>query len=120
MSPTASGLPRRGGAAGFFLDDERYGTPFIERARKLGVHNIAVHKGLAFGARGYEYSIARDIGPAARRHADMSFLVYDSGFDTAVKEGPYDAQAQAGVDTLVRSMLEAGRPRNVYAELGST
>ena len=56
------------GAAGFFLDDDRYGTPFIERARKLGVSNIAVHKGLAFGARGYEYSTARDIGPAARRH----------------------------------------------------
>jgi len=110
----------RDGAAGFFLDDERYGTPFIERARKLGVRNIAVHKGLAFGPRGYEYSIARDIGPAARRHPDMSFLVYHSGFDTAVKEGPYDAQARAGVDTLVRSMLEAGQPRNVYAELGST
>ena len=34
------------GPAGFFLDDERHGTPFIERARKLGVRNIAVHKGL--------------------------------------------------------------------------
>ena len=25
------------GPAGFFLDDERHGTPFIERARALGV-----------------------------------------------------------------------------------
>jgi uncharacterized protein len=110
----------RDGAAGFFLDDEKHGTPFIERARKLGVRNIAVHKGLAFGPRGYEFSTSRDIGPAARRHPDMSFLIYHSGFDTAVKEGPYDAQAKAGVDVLVRSMLEAGSPRNVYAELGST
>ena len=108
------------GPAGFFLDDERYGTPFIERARKLGVRNIAVHKGLSFGSRGYEYSMARDIGPAAKRHADMRFLVYHSGFDTGVKEGPYDANAKAGVDVLVRSMIEAGTPRNVYAELGST
>jgi len=108
------------GAAGFFLDDERFGTPFIERARKLGVRNIAVHKGLAFGPRGYEYSTSRDIGPAAKRHPDISFLVYHSGFDTGVKEGPYDAQAKAGVDVLVRSMLDAGQPRNVYAELGST
>jgi len=108
------------GAAGFFLDDDRHGTPFIERARKLGVRNIAVHKGLAFGPRGYEYSIARDIGPAARRHPDMNFLVYHSGFDTGVKEGPYDPRAKAGVDVLVRSMLESGQPRNVYAELGST
>jgi predicted TIM-barrel fold metal-dependent hydrolase len=108
------------GAEGFFLDDDRFGTPFIERARKLGVRNIAVHKGLAFGARGYPYSTARDIGPAARRHPDINFLVYHSGFDTALTEGPYDPQAKAGVDALIRSVLEAGRPANVYAELGST
>ena len=110
----------RDGAEGFFLDDDRFGTPFIERARKLGVRNIAVHKGLAFGARGYAYSSARDLGPAARKHPDMNFLVYHSGFDTGIKEGPYEAQAKAGVDALIRSVLEAGRPGNVYAELGST
>ncbi|MCU0949767.1 MAG: amidohydrolase family protein [Burkholderiaceae bacterium] len=108
------------GAAGFFLDDERFGTPFIERARKLGVRNIAVHKGLPFGARGHAYSLARDIGPAAKRHADMNFLVYHAGFDTQVKEGPYDPSAKAGVDVLIRSFEDAGRPKNVYAELGST
>ena len=110
----------RDGAAGFFLDDDTYGAPFIERARKLKVRNIAVHKGLAFGPRGYEYSTSRDIGPAAVRYPDMTFLIYHSGFDTGVKEGPYDPQAKAGVDVLVRSMREAGRPKNVYAELGST
>jgi hypothetical protein len=110
----------RDGAEGFYLDDERYGLPFIERARKLGVRNICVHKGLAFGARGYAYSLARDIGPAARRYPDMNFLVYHSGFDTQVKEGPYDPNAKAGVDVLIRSLLQAGAPKNVYAELGST
>jgi predicted TIM-barrel fold metal-dependent hydrolase len=50
----------------------------------------------------------------------MTFLIYHSGFDTGVKEGPYDPHAKAGVDVLVRSMREAGRPKNVYAELGST
>jgi hypothetical protein len=110
----------RDGAAGFFLDDDTYGAPFIERARKLKVRNIAVHKGLAFGPRGYEYSTSRDVGPAAVRFPDMTFLIYHSGFDTGVKEGPYDPQAKAGVDVLVRSMRDAGRPKNVYAELGST
>jgi hypothetical protein len=110
----------RDGAAGFFLDDDRFGAPFIERARRLKVRNIAVHKGLAFGPRGYEYSVSRDVGPAALRYPDMTFLIYHSGFDTGVKEGPYDPQAKAGVDVLVRSMREAGRPKNVYAELGST
>ncbi len=108
------------GAEGFFLDDDRFGAPFIERARRLGVRRIAVHKGLAFGPRGYEYSSARDMGPAARRHPDMQFLVYHAGFDTQVREGPHDPQARFGVDALVRSMNEAGRPGNVYAELGST
>jgi len=84
------------------------------------VRNIAVHKGLAFGPRGYEFSTARDIGPAARRHPDMSFLIYHSGFDATVKEGPHDPRARAGVDVLVNSMREAGKPGNVYAELGST
>lgn len=110
----------RDGVAGFYLDDDRYGTPFIERARKLGVRNICVHKGLAFGPRGYEFSLSRDIGPAAKRHADMNFLVYHAGFDTQVKEGPYDPNAKAGVDVLIRSYLDAGKPPNVYAELGST
>ena len=108
------------GAEGFFLDDERFGTPFVERVRSLGVKTIAVHKGLPFGPRGHVYSLARDIGPAARRHPDMTFLVYHAGFDPAVKEGPYDPNAKAGVDVLLRSMREAGNPPNVYAELGST
>lgn len=108
------------GPAGFRLDDDRHGTPFIERARRLGVRNVCVHKGLPFGARGHEFSLADDIGPAAKRHADINFLVYHSGFDTAVKEGPYDPWAKAGVDVLIRSFLAAGRPKNVYAELGST
>jgi predicted TIM-barrel fold metal-dependent hydrolase len=108
-----------GPGGGFYLDDERHGLPFIERARKLGVRNICVHKGLAFGPQGYRYSICRDIGPAAKRHPDLNFLVYHSGFDTGVKEGPYDSGANAGVDVLIRSVREHG-VENVYAELGST
>jgi hypothetical protein len=110
----------RDGAAGFWLDDERYGLPFIERAKKLGVRNICVHKGLAFGERGYAYSTSVDVGRTARRYPELNFLVYHSGFDTSGWEGPYDPQAKAGVDVLIRSFLDAGRPANVYAELGST
>jgi hypothetical protein len=109
----------RDGAAGFYLDDERYGLPFIERARKLGVRNICVHKGLAFGPRGYEFSSCADVGRAAKRYPDLNFLVYHSGFDTGIKEGPYDPNAKFGVDALIRSVGENG-VSNVYAELGST
>lgn len=109
----------RDGDAGFWLDDERYGLPFIERAKQLGVRNICVHKGLAFGPRGYEFSTSRDVGRAAKRFPELNFLVYHSGFDTMVKEGPYDPDAKAGVDVLIRSVRENG-VKNVYAELGST
>ncbi len=109
----------RDGAAGFFLDDERFGLPFIERARKLGVRNICVHKGLAFGPRGYEFSSCMDVGRAAKRYPDLNFLVYHSGFDTGIKEGPYDPKAKFGVDALIRTVAENG-VNNVYAELGST
>jgi predicted TIM-barrel fold metal-dependent hydrolase len=105
---------------GFFLDDERHGVPFIERAQALKVRNICVHKGLPFGAQGYEYSTCRDIGPAARRFPQMRFLVYHSGFDPRLREGPYDAEAKAGVDALIASVERAGAKGNVYAELGST
>ncbi len=109
----------RDGVEGFYLDDERHGLAFIERARRLGVRNICVHKGLAFGARGYRFSTCVDVGRVARRYPDMNFLIYHSGFDTAVKEGPYDPNAAAGVDVLIRSVREHD-VKNVYAELGST
>jgi len=108
------------GPEGFYLDDERHGLPFIERARKLGVRNICVHKGLPFGQRGYAYSTCRDIGVVARRYPDMNFLVYHSGFDPGVPEGPYNPQAKAGVDALIASVEQHGARSNVFPELGST
>ena len=84
------------------------------------MRNICVHKGLPFGAEGYEYSTCRDIGPAAKRYPELNFLVYHSGFDPRVKEGPYDANAKAGVDVLIASAARSGAAKNVYAELGST
>jgi predicted TIM-barrel fold metal-dependent hydrolase len=106
---------------GFFLDDD-VGLAFIERARKLGVRNIAIHKGLPFGQRGYEHSTCVDIGRVAKRFPDVNFLVYHSGFVTEKKEGPYDPQRTDGIDALITS-LQANNVTpggNVYAELGST
>jgi hypothetical protein len=42
-------------ARAFFLDDEQ-GLKLIEKARKLGIRNIAVHKGLPFGPQSYAHS----------------------------------------------------------------
>ena len=110
------------GGKGFFLSDD-IGMRFIENARRLGVKNICVHKGLPFGRRSYEHSQCSDIGVVAKRFPDVNFLVYHSGFVTGVREQPYDYAANRdGVDTLVRSLIDNRIPpnANVFAELGST
>ena len=110
------------GGRGYFLTDE-VGIRFVERARALGVKVICIHKGLPFGSRSYEHSQCSDIGPIAKRFPDVKFLIYHSGFVTAVREEAYDPAAKRdGVDTLIRSLAESGvKPgANVYAELGST
>jgi predicted TIM-barrel fold metal-dependent hydrolase len=105
---------------GFFLSDD-IGIRFIERARKLGVKNIAVHKGLPFGNRSYEHSQCTDIGVVAKRFPDVNFLIYHSGFVTGVKEDAYQP-GRDGIDTLITSLQKNNVPpgSNVYAELGST
>jgi predicted TIM-barrel fold metal-dependent hydrolase len=106
---------------GFYMTDD-VGIAFCERARQVGVHNIAIHKGLAFGPKSYEHSTSSDIGPIAKRFPDLNFLIYHSGYVVGKDEGPYDPQRTDGIDSLVSSVLKAGvKPNsNVYAELGST
>ena len=108
------------GGRGYFLSDD-IGTRLIERARALGVKTIAVHKGLPFGRRSFEHSRCTDIGVVAKRFPDVNFLVYHSGFDPEVSEGPYRA-GNDGVDSLIASLQEndVAPGSNVYAELGST
>ena len=110
------------GDKGFFMTDD-VGIAFCERARALGIRNIAIHKGLPFGPKSYEHSTCSDIGPIAKRFPDLNFLIYHSGFVTeGAPEGPYDASRTDGIDALVTSLKKAGvAPNtNVYPELGST
>ena len=106
---------------GFFLDDE-VGLKFIDKAVKLGIRNIAIHKGLAFGQRSYEHSTCVDVGRVAKRYPNVNFLIYHSGYVADSVEGPYDEKRTDGIDALVTSLIKnAIAPgSNVYAELGST
>jgi predicted TIM-barrel fold metal-dependent hydrolase len=109
------------GAPGFWMNDEP-GIAMIEKARRLGIRNIAIHKGLPFGQRSYEHSTCADIGRVARQFPDVNFLIYHSGFVTEKEEGPYDPKREDGIDALISSLHKAGLSHrsNVYAELGST
>ena len=106
---------------GFFLDDEP-GIRMIEEARRLGIRNVAIHKGLPFGRQSYAHSTCVDVGRIAKRYPDVNFLIYHSGFVTEKGEGPYDPRREDGIDALVTSCKRAGigRGGNVYPELGST
>jgi uncharacterized protein len=106
---------------GFFLDDDA-GLALIEKARKLGIKTIAVHKGLPFGPESYEHSTCIDVGRVAKRFPDVNFLIYHSGFVVEKTEGAYDPKRIDGIDALVTSLRTNGITpgSNVYAELGST
>jgi len=106
---------------GYFLSDPP-GIAMIEKARKLGIKVVCVHKGIPFGRRSYEHSLCDDVGVVAARFPDVKFLIYHSGFVPGQAEGPYDPTRNEGVDSLVSSLARNGvEPgANVYAELGST
>jgi hypothetical protein len=108
---------------GLFLDPSADAARMFDRARQLGVKTIAVHKGVPLPGLQYEQSSPRDMGPAAAANPDLTFLVYHSGWEPGVPEGPYNAAEPKGVDRLIRSHQDAGLKRNegnLYAELGST
>jgi hypothetical protein len=113
------------GGGAWWLDDHEpglpaVGEPFIRRSVELGIDTIAVHKGFGGGSR---FASPVDVGPAARRHRDVRFVVYHSGYESGGFEGPYTPDtADVGVNRLISSMERAGigPNENVYAELGST
>lgn len=108
---------------GYFLTDDS-GEALIAKAKSLGITNIAIHKGLSFGPRSFEHSLCTDVGEAAKRHPEINFILYHSGFDLQTTEEAFTPGAgkQAGIDVLCQSLIDAAvAPNsNVYAELGST
>jgi hypothetical protein len=112
------------GGPGWYLDDHdpraaQVGGAFLSQVATLGPPIVAVHKGFSSGS---PFASPVDVGPAARNHPELSFVVYHSGYEPDHTEGPYDASDPKGVDRLIASVRAAGigPGGNVYAELGST
>ena len=106
---------------GYTLDNSPLAEQVFAEARRLGVKTFAVHKGVSLFGQDEALSSPRDMGVAAANNPDLTFLVYHSGFQPGVKEGPYDPNG-GGVDRLIRAHREAGLKRNqgnLYAELGA-
>jgi predicted TIM-barrel fold metal-dependent hydrolase len=108
------------------LDSDRYGRPFLERARETGIRVIASHRGIGDdrGAWNGRYS-PQDVVAAAKAAPDLKFLIYHSGWQSGVAEDhPFNMAEAAprGIDRLIKALLDAGLGpnSNVYAELGTT
>ena len=93
---------------------------FCDQVRALGQGIVCVHKGLSGNN---PYASPADIGPAAARHPDITFVVYHSGWELAAPEGPfrliwrlYDAgPAVAGIldrDAIRRHRRRSGLRRS--------
>ncbi|HYI61961.1 MAG TPA: amidohydrolase family protein [Acidimicrobiales bacterium] len=115
----------------FWFDDHdpsrpQIGQRFIDHVREIGPPIICTHKGISsIVGSTPELASPVDIGPAAARNPDVSFVIYHSGFEPGGGgTGPYDPADPnpQGVDRLIRSLADAGvgPDENVYAELGGT
>ena len=112
-----TGAPPKGFDRGWFVDDEKLAYPMLERARKLGVRRVCLHKGLPLGPVA-DYNHPRDLIKAAQDFPDIDFLAYHSGLlgVTAPKpsgEVPWTTE-------FCQMKKKAPGLKNIYMELGST
>ena len=111
-----TGAAPKGFDRGWFVDDEKIAYPMLERARKLGVRRVCLHKGLPLGPVA-DYNHPKDLIKAARDFPDIDFLAYHAGLLTV----PANQTADVPWTTEFCQMKkkEPGL-KNIYMELGST
>ena len=112
-----TGAPPKGFDRGWFVDDEKLAYPMLERAKKLGVRRVCLHKGLPLGPVA-DYNHPRDLIKAAQDFPDIDFLANHSGLlgVTAPKpsgEVPWTTE-------FCQMKKKAPGLKNIYMELGST
>jgi predicted TIM-barrel fold metal-dependent hydrolase len=112
-----TGAAPKGFDRGWFVDDEKIAYPMLERARRLGVKRVCLHKGLPLGPVA-DYNHPRDLIKAAKDFPDIDFLTYHAGL-----RGVSDATPAGEVPwTTEFCRMKEKEPgiRNIYMELGST
>jgi hypothetical protein len=111
-----TGAAPKGFDRGWFVDDEKIAYPMLERARKLGIKRVCLHKGLPLGPVS-DFNHPRDVIKAARDFPDIDFVLYHAGLLTV----PRDGSANVPWTTEFCQMKKKDAAlRNIYMELGST
>src|SRR5215471_12177921 len=111
-----TGAAPKGFDRGWFIDDEKIAYPMLERARKLGVKRVCIHKGLPLGPVA-DYNHPRDMIKAARDFPDLDFVLYHSGLLTVPRTTAADVPWTTEFCQMAK---KAGVQKNIYMELGST
>jgi uncharacterized protein len=112
-----TGAAPKGFDRGWFVDDEKIAYPMLERARKLGVRRVCLHKGLPLGPVA-DYNHPRDMIKAAKDFPDLDFLAYHSGL-LGVSAATPSGEVPWTSEFCRMKKKEAGL-KNIYMELGST
>jgi predicted TIM-barrel fold metal-dependent hydrolase len=112
-----TGAAPKGFDRGWFVDDEKIAYPMLERARKLGVRRVCLHKGLPLGPVA-DYNHPRDLIKAAKDFPDVDFLAYHAGLLNVSAAKP-SGEVPWTTEFCEMKKKEPG-VNNIYMELGST
>jgi uncharacterized protein len=97
---------------GYSLEDPAIGLPTVQHAHDLGIKVFVAHKGLPLVDFDPAFNGPEDIVAVSRQFPDMHFVVYHAAWDPAHVEGPYDASATIGIDTLLAALDRHHVPPN--------
>ena len=116
-----TGAPAKGFEHGWWVSDEKIAYPALENARKLGVNNVCIHKGLPLGPVP-DYNHPRDVLQAARDFPKLNFVLYHSGFIGVHRLKLEEARKGEIPWTSEFCRMKQQHPKlsNIYMELGST
>ncbi len=120
-----TGVARAKGKEGWRLDDEKLAYPALQFARKKGVRNICVHKGLPFPGDP-EWWNPMDVTRAATAFPDLNFLIYHSAFKdlrtglAAAADGFRKTTYIPWTSDICAWKKKNPQVKNIYMEMGST
>ncbi len=124
------GDPLAGGSKyPWMLDDEKLAYPAYEKARRYGIKNICIHKGLmpsdyqtSFG--NWRFATVDDLGKTAKDWPDLNFIIYHSAlrpfFDVKATAEAFERTGQIPWVTELAEIPKKYGVNNVYGEIGTS
>ncbi|MBI3989641.1 MAG: amidohydrolase family protein, partial [candidate division NC10 bacterium] len=112
----------------WMMDDEKMTFPCWEKAEKVGVRNVCIHKGLMppdyqASFQNWRYAKVDDVGGAAKAFPNLNFIIYHSAIRPLLDVEEAAAEFEkTGYIPWVTDLTQIPKKygvNNVYAELGT-